>query len=183
MRELEGLRALDRFTLQIRFRRPNFGFEWWLATNQFSAVAREVVDAYKDSSNRVMENPGGHRRLPAEAVDARPAHPARSQSGLSRRRRIRRRAPGSDARRRRDRARACGQEAPARRQRGHLDHRGGAAAAPVVRFRRARLRRAAGDALPQRARRRGAQARVREARHRAAPPGHAVRRVLLLQPR
>ncbi len=57
--ELEGLRALDRFTLQIKFRRPNFGFEWWLATNQFSAVAREVVDAYKDGSNRVMENPVG----------------------------------------------------------------------------------------------------------------------------
>ena len=56
---LEGLRALDRFTLQIRFRRPNYGFEWWLATNQFSAVAREVVDAYKDASNRVMENPVG----------------------------------------------------------------------------------------------------------------------------
>ena len=57
--ELEGLRALDRFTLQIKFRRPNFGFEWWLTTNQFSAVAREVVDAYKDGSNRVMENPVG----------------------------------------------------------------------------------------------------------------------------
>ena len=41
-----------------------------------------------------------------------------------------------------------GQEAAARRQRGHLDHRGGAAAASVVRFRPARLRRAAGDALP-----------------------------------
>jgi ABC-type transport system substrate-binding protein len=56
---LAGLRALDRFTLQIRFRRPNYGFEWWLTTNQFSAVAREVVEAYKDASNRVMENPVG----------------------------------------------------------------------------------------------------------------------------
>ena len=56
---LEGLRALDRFTLQIKFRRPNYGFEWWLTANQFSAVAREVVDAYKDSSNRVNENPVG----------------------------------------------------------------------------------------------------------------------------
>jgi ABC-type transport system substrate-binding protein len=56
---LAGLRALDRFTLQIRFRRPNYGFEWWLATSQFSAVAREVVEAYKDASNRVMENPVG----------------------------------------------------------------------------------------------------------------------------
>jgi ABC-type transport system substrate-binding protein len=57
--KLEGLRTLDRYTLQIRFRRPNYGFEWWLTTNQFSAVAREVVDAYKDASNRVMENPVG----------------------------------------------------------------------------------------------------------------------------
>ncbi len=56
---IEGLRALDRFTLQIQFRRPSFGFEWWLTTNQFSAVAREVVDAYKDEANRVMENPVG----------------------------------------------------------------------------------------------------------------------------
>ena len=56
---LPGLRALDRFTLQIRFRRPNYGFEWWLTTNPFSAVAREVVEAYRDASNRVMENPVG----------------------------------------------------------------------------------------------------------------------------
>jgi ABC-type transport system substrate-binding protein len=56
---LAGLRTLDRYTLQIKFRRPNYGFEWWLASNQFSAVAREVVDAYKDASNRVMENPVG----------------------------------------------------------------------------------------------------------------------------
>src|SRR4030095_16300504 len=56
---LEGLKNLDRYTVQIKVRRPNYGFEWWLASNQFSAVAREVVDAYKDSSNRVMENPVG----------------------------------------------------------------------------------------------------------------------------
>ena len=69
---LEGLRALDRFTLQIRFRRPNYGFEWWLATNQFSAVAREVVDAYKDDLEPGDGESGGHRRLPPEAMDARP---------------------------------------------------------------------------------------------------------------
>ena len=90
---------------------------------------------------------GGHRRLPAEAVDARPAHRARSQSGLSRSH-VSGAGPGQRARGCRDRARADGQEAPARRQRGHLDHRGGAAAAPVVRLRPARLRRAAGDACP-----------------------------------
>ena len=57
--KIEGLQALDRYTLQIRFNRPNYAFKWWLATAQFAAVAREVVDAYKDASNRVMENPVG----------------------------------------------------------------------------------------------------------------------------
>ena len=56
---IEGLQAIDRYTLRIRFRRPNYGFEWWLANPQLAAVAREVVDAYKDGSNRVMENPVG----------------------------------------------------------------------------------------------------------------------------
>jgi len=57
--KIEGLQALDRYTLRIRFQRPNYGFEWWLTTVYFSAVAREVVDTYKDGSNRVMENPVG----------------------------------------------------------------------------------------------------------------------------
>ena len=57
--KIEGLQAIDRYTLRIRFQRPNYGFEWWLSTNSFAAVAREVVDAYKDGSNRVMEHPVG----------------------------------------------------------------------------------------------------------------------------
>jgi ABC-type transport system substrate-binding protein len=57
--KIEGLQAPDRYTLRIKFERPNYGFEWWLTTVYLSAVAREVVDAYKDSSNRVMENPVG----------------------------------------------------------------------------------------------------------------------------
>jgi ABC-type transport system substrate-binding protein len=56
---IEGLQALDRYTLRIRFQRPDYAFQWWLTTIQFAAVAREVVDAYKDASNRVMENPVG----------------------------------------------------------------------------------------------------------------------------
>ena len=56
---IEGVRALDRYTLQLRFRRPEYGFQWWLATRDFAAVAREVVEAYRDASNRVMENPVG----------------------------------------------------------------------------------------------------------------------------
>ena len=57
--KIEGLQAVDRFTLQIRFKRPYYEFSWWLATVPLAAVAREVVDAYKDPSNRVMENPVG----------------------------------------------------------------------------------------------------------------------------
>jgi ABC-type transport system substrate-binding protein len=57
--KIEGLQALDRYTLRIRFSQPEYGFQWWLATRNFAAVAREVVEAYRDASNRVMENPIG----------------------------------------------------------------------------------------------------------------------------
>jgi len=56
---IEGLQAIDRYTLRIQFKRPNYGFAWWLVTSPMAAVAREVVEAYKDDSNRVMENPVG----------------------------------------------------------------------------------------------------------------------------
>jgi oligopeptide transport system substrate-binding protein len=56
---IEGLQTLDRYTLRIRFNRPDYAFQWWLTTVQFAAVAREVVDAYKDANNRVMDNPVG----------------------------------------------------------------------------------------------------------------------------
>jgi oligopeptide transport system substrate-binding protein len=56
---IEGLQAIDRYTLRIRFSRPDYAFKWWLATGQFAAVAREVIDMYKDGSNRVMEHPVG----------------------------------------------------------------------------------------------------------------------------
>jgi ABC-type transport system substrate-binding protein len=56
---IEGLQALDRYTLRIRFRRPEFAFRWWLTSRALSAVAREVVEAHKDASNRVMEYPVG----------------------------------------------------------------------------------------------------------------------------
>jgi oligopeptide transport system substrate-binding protein len=57
--KIEGLQAVDRYTLRIRFERPDYAFQWWLTSIQFAAVAREVVDAYKDAGNRVMENPVG----------------------------------------------------------------------------------------------------------------------------
>jgi len=55
--ELEGLRALDRYTLQIRLRdtAPHFA-ETFAAPDLFGAVAREVVEAYGD---QVMAHPVG----------------------------------------------------------------------------------------------------------------------------
>ena len=57
--KIEGLQALDRQTLRIRFRAPDYAFAWWLTTSSFAAVAREVVERYEDASNRVMEHPVG----------------------------------------------------------------------------------------------------------------------------
>ena len=57
--KIEGLQALDRYTLRIRFKQPDYAFKWWLTTSSFAAVAREVVEKYQDASHRVMENPVG----------------------------------------------------------------------------------------------------------------------------
>ena len=57
--KIEGLQTLDRYTLRIRFKQPDYAFKWWLTTSSFAAVAREVVEKYQDASHRVMENPVG----------------------------------------------------------------------------------------------------------------------------
>ena len=55
--EVEGLRALDRYTLQIRLAEtaPNF-VETFAGPDLFGAVAREVVEMYGD---QIMEHPVG----------------------------------------------------------------------------------------------------------------------------
>jgi len=57
--KIEGVQAIDRYTLRIRFKQPDYGFKWWLTTSSFAAVAREVVEKYQDASHRVMETPVG----------------------------------------------------------------------------------------------------------------------------
>ena len=57
--KIEGLLAIDRYTLRIRFREPYYSFQYWLSYEGLAAVAREVIEAYKDDSNRVMEHPVG----------------------------------------------------------------------------------------------------------------------------
>lgn len=56
-REIEGLRALDRYTLQIKLAEPEPRFLYSLTTPDVAgAVAREVVEAYGDA---MMEHPVG----------------------------------------------------------------------------------------------------------------------------
>ena len=55
--EVEGLRALDRYTFQIRLKQPNYNFLYYLAyCNLTCAVAREISEAYGD---RTTEHPVG----------------------------------------------------------------------------------------------------------------------------
>jgi ABC-type transport system substrate-binding protein len=57
-REVEGVRALDRYTLQLRFAEPNPRFHLYLADNSFlGAVAREVVEMYDEK--QLMGHPLG----------------------------------------------------------------------------------------------------------------------------
>ncbi|MEO8281148.1 MAG: ABC transporter substrate-binding protein, partial [Ideonella sp.] len=56
-RPIEGLRAIDRYTLQFRLAKPRPRLLFALAEgNVFAAVAREVVEAYGE---RIMEHPVG----------------------------------------------------------------------------------------------------------------------------
>ncbi len=57
-RPVEGLRALDRYTLQFKLEEPQPRFLHTLATGDlFGAVAREVVEAYGD--DQIMSKPVG----------------------------------------------------------------------------------------------------------------------------
>ncbi len=57
-REVEGVRALDRYTLRIRLGEPAPRFHYYLADNSFiGAVAREVVEAYDE--RQIMAHPIG----------------------------------------------------------------------------------------------------------------------------
>lgn len=55
----EGLTAVDRYTLRIRFRYPSYDTLADLTSSISSAVAREVIEAYGDASGWAMANPVG----------------------------------------------------------------------------------------------------------------------------
>ncbi|MFW1940274.1 ABC transporter substrate-binding protein [Acinetobacter junii] len=46
--KIEGVKALDRYTLQFILTQPDYNFPYILAYSTFGATAREVVDYYKD---------------------------------------------------------------------------------------------------------------------------------------
>jgi ABC-type transport system substrate-binding protein len=57
--KVPGLEAVDRYTLRIRLKQPDYNLPYVLAHEPTSAVAREVVAAYADTGGRVMSNPVG----------------------------------------------------------------------------------------------------------------------------
>ena len=56
---LEGLQAIDRYTLRLKLNYPSYELLTDLTTPATAAVAREVVAAYGDASSWVMANPVG----------------------------------------------------------------------------------------------------------------------------
>jgi oligopeptide transport system substrate-binding protein len=56
---VEGLELVDKYTLRIHLTQPDFNLAMILAHEPSSAVAREVVEAYRDSAGQVMANPVG----------------------------------------------------------------------------------------------------------------------------
>lgn len=56
---IEGLQVVDKYTLKVKLTYP-----WWdiavdLTSSSVGAVAREVVEAYRDGAGRIMANPVG----------------------------------------------------------------------------------------------------------------------------
>ena len=58
--KLEGLQALDRYTLQIKLKQPDYMLLEFMTTRVMAAVAREVVEAYGSPENGwTMDHPVG----------------------------------------------------------------------------------------------------------------------------
>lgn len=56
---IPGIEAVDRTTLRLRLLEPDPNLAYVLAFPQTSAVAREVVEKYRDASGRAMDRPVG----------------------------------------------------------------------------------------------------------------------------
>jgi ABC-type transport system substrate-binding protein len=56
---ISGLKALDRYTLLITLKEPDYVLQAYLTQVPMAAVAREVIEAYGDASGWAMANPVG----------------------------------------------------------------------------------------------------------------------------
>lgn len=56
---VEGLTATDRYTVQLKLVRPDYILAELMLGSNWSPVAREVVEAYRDPGGRIMNNPVG----------------------------------------------------------------------------------------------------------------------------
>ncbi|TAG01165.1 MAG: hypothetical protein EAZ43_11970 [Betaproteobacteria bacterium] len=56
---VEGLKALDRYTIQMKLKNPDYTMTELMTQYNWSPVAREVVEAYRDQGGRIMSNPVG----------------------------------------------------------------------------------------------------------------------------
>ncbi|MGH8714216.1 MAG: ABC transporter substrate-binding protein, partial [Casimicrobiaceae bacterium] len=57
--EVQGLRAVDRYTIRLELVEPDYTFLEILDSAALRAVAREVIEKYADASGRAMHNPVG----------------------------------------------------------------------------------------------------------------------------
>lgn len=56
---MEGLQSLDRYTVQLKLKRPDYVLTELMFDYAWSPVAREVIDEHKDPGGRVMNHPVG----------------------------------------------------------------------------------------------------------------------------
>ncbi len=56
---IDGLQAIDRYTIQVKLNFPTYELQSDLTTSPTAAVAREVIEKYGDDSGWAMANPVG----------------------------------------------------------------------------------------------------------------------------
>jgi ABC-type transport system substrate-binding protein len=56
---IEGLVALDRYTIRIRLKEPDYILFGYLCSSPMAAVAREVIERYGDTNGWTMDHPVG----------------------------------------------------------------------------------------------------------------------------
>src|ERR1700687_2721789 len=56
---IEGLAALDRYTLRLKLKDPDYIWAGYMPQSPMAAVAREVIEAYADASGWAMAHPLG----------------------------------------------------------------------------------------------------------------------------